>query len=164
MSAAARLQKNVSTTRTALVSYVLLARWAGSGDGFFIGACSAAVGGSTLTPCIPATVLAGTLGPLGRSSDEHLCEKNYPVKIARAGGEGAYGGQRRLALERLDRGGGAARRHRLGGVLRRRDGRDRTDGLGEALFRRLECVHCKRRPLMTFFVRCNEMGCDDTEM
>jgi hypothetical protein len=72
MSAAARLQKNVSTTRTALVSYVLLARWAGSGDGFFIGACSAAVGGSTLTPCIPATVLAGTLGPLGRSSDEHL--------------------------------------------------------------------------------------------
>lgn len=34
---------------------------------------SAAPGGNTLTPC--AIVLAGTLGPLGRSRDEHLIGK-----------------------------------------------------------------------------------------
>lgn len=58
---------------------VPLAKCAGNADGFF-NICSDVVGGKTLTPCIPAIVLAGTLGPLGLSKEEHLYK--YPVNYS----------------------------------------------------------------------------------
>lgn len=124
-------------------------------EGFEILCCSIPAGGSTLMADIPAMVLAGMLGPLGRSKDEHLCEMTENKVISKQFywlfWGNCYRWQGWFCVQRF--GVGGAGRDIV--VLRFRVDRGRhwARWLWKTLFRGLERVDGQSWSLVSFFVR-----------